>query len=178
VAIQDAVRHQYEVLCQALGLVPIEITTPSFQLCNVWLASQDQAKPERPAADFLWLSLLDRTFTLLAFHRGQPVFTRSKVLGPANTGDAGRLAGTEQIEWIASECEASLRLYEEQGVPGNPSRLVVVSDVPTEVLQTRLTERLSMDVVRFDWRLCEPRRWRVKGKDLPASAMAAVANVC
>ena len=178
VAIQDVVRHQYQVLCQAVGLVPINITTPSFQLCNVWLASQDQATPARAVADFLWLSLLDRTFTLFAFHRWQPVFTRSKVLGPANAGGSDRLADTEQIEWIASECEASLRLYDEQGVPSRPSRLVVVADEPTEALQACLTERLSMDVVPFDWRLCEPLRLGVKGKDLPIGAMSAIASVC
>jgi hypothetical protein len=177
VAIQDVVRHQYEVLCQAVGLVPIDITTPSFQLCNVWLASQDQVTPARGVVDFLWLSLLDRTFTLLAFRRRQPVFTRSKVLGPANAGGSDRLADAEQIEWIASECEASLRLYDEQGVPSRPPRLVVVADEPTEALQACLTERLSMDVVPFDWSLCEPMRWRVKGKDLPAAAMAAIASV-
>lgn len=178
VAIQDVVRHQYEGLCQAVGLVPIDITTPSFQLCNVWLASQDRAAPAPAVADFLWLSLLDRAFTLFAFHRRQPVFTRSKMLGPAHAGGSDRLAETEQIEWIASECEASLRLYGEQGVPGRPSRLVVVADQPTEALQAYLQERLSMEVVPFDWRLCEPMRWRVKGADLPIGAMAAIASVC
>lgn len=178
VAIQDAVRRQYEGLCQAVGLVPIDVTTPSFQLCNVWLASQDQATPARPVADFLWLSLLDRTFTLCAFHRGQPVFTRSKLLGPTGAGGLDRRLDAEQLEWIASECEASLRLYEEQGVPGQPSRLVVVADEGSETLQAGLQERLSLEVVSFDWTVCEPMRWRIRGKDLPASAMAAIASVC
>lgn len=178
VAIQDVVRHQYEVLCQAVGLVPIHITTPSFQLCNVWLASSDQATSPRAVADFLWLSLLDRTFTLFAFHQRQPVFSRSKMLGPAHASGSDRLAETEQIEWIASECEASRRLYGEQGVPGRPSQLVVVADEPTEALQACLQERLSMEVVPFDWRLCEPLRWRVKRKNLPLRAMVAVASVC
>lgn len=178
VAIQDVVRHQYEALCQAVGLVPIDITTTSLQLCNIWLASEQQAKPARDVPDFLWLSLLDRTFTLMAFHRGQPTFTRSKVLGPAQAGGPNRLADADQLEWIAGECEASLRLYDEQGVPGRPSRLVVVADELPETFQGHLEERLSVEVVLFDWTLCEPRRWRIKRKALPTGAMAAIASVC
>lgn len=178
VAVQDAVRHQYEVLCHAVGLVPIEVTTPSFQLCNLWLASQCRAKPARPDADFLWLSLLDRSFTLFAFHRGQPTFTRSKVLGPGSAGGSDPVLGTEQVEWIASECEASLRLYEEQGLPGRPARLVVVAEEPSPELQERLSAQLSCEVVPFDWGLCNPTQWRVRGKELPTNAMSAVASVC
>jgi hypothetical protein len=178
VAVQDAVRHQYDALCHGVGLVPIEITTPSFQLCNLWLASQGRAKPAQPAPDFLWLSLLDRSFTLFAFHRGQPAFMRSKVLGPGSVGGSDPVLGTEQVEWIAGECEASLRLYEEQGLPGRPARLVVAVEEPSPELQERLRAQLSCEVVPFDWGLCDPTRWRMRGKELPTSAMAAIASIC
>ncbi len=174
-AIHEAVLEQYEALCAACHLVPVQITTAGLQLCNLWLDSQPNPPTGALEPDVLWVSLLDRTFSALAFQQGRLVFTRTKLLG---AGEAEGLSGGNGAEAVAREVGTSLRVWQDTGQAAREPRLVlaVPSDEP-EMLRA-LEEETRMPVERLDWDLFRQLGWTKRMQQVPLSAMPAVAGLC
>ncbi len=177
-ALHEEVLTQYEALCDACNLVPVEVTTPTVQLCNLWL--EKHVLPGRPgaASDALWVSLMDRTFTVLAFHRGRLSFTRSKLLAGVQSVDSGKPLNGDQLDWVAREVDASVRIWQEATPEAAIGKILLATDEPETDLSRLLHEQLGADVEHIDWTLFRQLGWTKRMQQLPLSAMPAVAGLC
>jgi hypothetical protein len=178
VAIHESVLHQYEALCTGANLVPVEVTTSTFQLCNLWLESRPAQPREAAGGDVLWVNLLDRTFSILAFQHGRLAFTRAKLLAADDRLSEGKRMSSEQISWVVRECLTSLHIWQEAAPDVTAPRVIVAVDEPEPALVGELEEALSSQVDLLDWTLFRQLGWTKRMQQLPFSAMPAVAGLC
>ncbi len=177
-AIHETVLEQYESLCMASGLVPLVMTTPIFQLCNLWLESQPCLSRAGSGADVLLISLLDRTFSVVAFRQGRPAFTRSKGLVSAQGEAASKRLTADQIAWTIRESAVSLRIWQEAASDGPMPWVVVAAEEAEPELVRELHESLQTPVHLLDWTLFRRLGWTKRMGQLPLNAMPAVAGLC
>ncbi|GKS58861.1 hypothetical protein YTPLAS18_23880 [Nitrospira sp.] len=175
-AMHQAVLEQYEALCVAIQLLPVAITTPSFQLCDLWMNSQPAEPRGQSNLDVLWISLLDQSFSVLGFRQGRPVFTRSKVLPPRSVTGSGLTAA--QRAWIVRESIVSMEICRGAAPEGVVKRAVLASGEPEPELVQELEARLGMDVEPLEWSLFRQLGWTKRMQQLPLCAMSAVAGLC
>jgi len=125
VMIGESVLHQYEMVCDELGLVPVSVQTTSLLLHNV---ARGYSPVEEPSG---WLSVLDEGFTFMVHQAGRPVFVRTKT----------------QSTQILDDLAASLAFYEETH-PGPPlRRLYVLSNEWEPDAMTAISKDLDLEVV-------------------------------
>ena len=138
VAVQEPILRQYEEVCEAVGLLPMEVDLASLRL---WPALKHLSPVAEPAA---WLSLLDGGFTFMTFRNGRPVFVRCKI--QADDGEAGAFQN------LVRSCELAAQVQ-----PGEPPRqLLLVSERPAPDLAQRITEHLHLSVVSVSGRELMP----------------------
>ncbi len=177
-ALHEEVLRQYEALCDACNLVPVEVTTPTVQLCNLWLEKSVPPGRRSVVPDALWVSLMDRTFTVLAFHRGRLSFTRSKLLAGAQSSGAARSLNGDQLDWVVREVDASVRVWQESTPEAAIGKVLLAVDDPETDLSRLLQEQLGADVERIDWTFFRQLGWTKRMQQLPLNAMPAVAGLC
>ena len=155
VVIRDQVLRQYEAVCEAAGLAPVEVDIASFRLWNLFL---NAAAPQDPVAG---LCLLDGGFTLLIFHEGRLAFQRIK------------MRSQDGFEDLAN----SLAYYTETHPEAVPKRLTLISDAPEPELMPRIAEKLKMEVVELTWTDLRRAGWVSVEDAVPAEALPAVASL-
>jgi Tfp pilus assembly protein PilN len=159
VAVQEPILRQYEEVCEAVGLLPMEVDLASLRL---WPALKHPAPVAEPAA---WLSLLDGGFTFMTFRNGRPAFFRCKI--QADDGEAGA------FQDLVRSCELAAQVQ-----PGEPPRqLLLVSERPAPDLAQRITEHLRLPVVSVSGRELMPPKADPAGKAMPVAWLPAVAGL-
>ncbi len=159
VAIREAVLGQYEAVCEAVGLYPVDINVASFFL---WSAHIDAVSPAEP---FAWLSLLDDGFTCAVHHEGRPVFLRTK-----NQSGTGR-------EGVFQDLTRSLAFCADTCPQVSPRRLVMVGEEPDADLERRVTDELGLDVIRVSGGNLRLPGWAPHDGAVPVGALPAVAGL-
>lgn len=177
-AVHERVLEQYEELCAAANLVPVQITTASFQLCNLWFESRPKATAATADPDVLWVSLLDHTFSVLAFHGGRLVFTRSKLLPGWDAAGQEAWTAADRAATVSKEMVTSMQVWQETGQHGTEPRMVLAVDQSDTDLARALQEELQIPIEVLDWNLFRQLGWAKRMQQLPLAAMPAVAGLC
>lgn len=129
VVIREAVIQQYEAVCEAVGLIPVEVDVATFRLCNFF------ANLVPATGSIAWLTLLDDGFTLVIFQAGRPALVRTKARSYSDPTS------------LLQDVSHSLTLHEGQFRTA-PHRLVVVSEDPGSELIQHLGAELGLEVVQ------------------------------
>lgn len=133
VVIREAVVKQYEAVCEAVGLFPVEVDIATFRLCNLFSNLM-------PAGESVaWISLLDDGFTLIIFRGGRPALMRTKARTYSDP------------EGLLQDVAHSLTLHGEGQSHPAPRRLILLSEHVESELIDRMTADLGMQVIQPGW---------------------------
>lgn len=157
-AIRETVLHQYEGVCEAVGLHPVSMDIAGFRL----RAAMGEAIPA--AESVTWLSLLDGGFTLFVHHAGRLTFLRTK-----RQPESGR-------EGVFRDLAASLAYYAEAHPQERPSRFMVVSEQPEYELIQRVTNEFGLHVIPVNGDEVRPLGWVQGDPPVPVAAWPAIAG--
>lgn len=174
-AIHEAVVAQYEALCEACHLVPVDITTAGLRLCNLWMEGQRVPANGAPEPDTLWVSLLDHSFSTLAFQRGRLTFTRTK---PLDATEAEHGSAADRAAAILKEVRLSVQVWQESRQTAVQPRIVLVAPQPEPAVVQALQDDAQLAVESLDWTLFRRLGWAKRMQHVPLSGMAAVAGLC
>jgi hypothetical protein len=158
-AIRETVLRQYEAVCEAVGLIPMEVDIASFRLWNMFAPAVPSDKP------VAWLSLLDGGFSLIVFHAGRPTFLRTKF--QTRTASDG----------VLRDLTDSLEVYAERHPEAPPRRLVLASEVPEPDLMARASAELGLEVTQAGWEGARRAGWPQMDEATPVGVLAAVAGL-
>lgn len=172
VAIQEAVLHQYESLCESAGLIPHEVGITSLQLFNLW--TKVAGRVRRAKADFLWATVADQALTTMVFQRGRLLFYRCKLLRTEHTTP---VATTDLLNKIIEECGASLELCQQRHPELAVTHAVLCSDGEGPVLQTRVETSFGLSVEQMDWGVIDARGLAARGSQRGIASLAAMAGI-
>ncbi|MDH4152903.1 MAG: hypothetical protein OEV01_03870 [Nitrospira sp.] len=172
VAIQESVLRQYESLCESVGLIPSEVGITSLRLVDLW-------KRVSPGAgwlgrDLLWITLSDRSLTIMVFQQGQVVFYRCKLLGE-NAVEGLATAGL--LNRVLDECRTSLDVCQQQHPSLDIHDAVFCGDGEITSLQAELQEQLQLAVQQFGWNSIKTLGWETRGSQQGMASLAAIAGV-
>lgn len=159
VAIRETVLRQYEELCEATGLSPVEVDTAAGRLCS---ALADSAPADGPVA---WLSLLDDGFTFFICREGNPSFIRTKIQAPSGW------------DGVLHDLAASLAFYTETRPQSPPKQLMLICEEPVSTQNQRLTEELGLNVVPITGAHLRPSLPDSGSRQLSVDALTAVAGL-
>ncbi|MFO0773280.1 MAG: hypothetical protein U0172_01270 [Nitrospiraceae bacterium] len=176
-AIQESVLAQYEALCEACRLVPVAVTTAGLQLCHHWLERRAEGPAGDLAGDFLWVSLLDQTFSALAFRDGRLAFTRTKPLGGLDL-----LSPDDRASSLVKEVHTSLHLWN-AAQPAAPRttaapRIVIAGTQADQQFIQCMREESQVSAEIVDWSFFAKGAWSKQFAHTPLAAMPAVAALC
>lgn len=172
VAIQESILRQYESLCESVGLISSEVGITSLRLADLW--KRTSRGTGWLHQDVLWITLLDRSLTIMVFQRGQIVFYRCKLLG-VDTSEV--LATANLLDKVFEECCASLEVCQQQYPDVDIHDAVICGDGEIASLQAGLQERFQLAVHQFGWQSVEPLGWGTKGGQQGMASLAAIAGV-
>jgi hypothetical protein len=172
VAIQESVLRQYESLCESVSLIPSEVGIISLRLVDLW-------KKVSPGAgwlgrDVLWITISDRSLTIMVFQQGQVVFYRCKLLG---VDMSEGLATSGLLNRVLDECRASLEVCQQQYPSLDIHDAVICGDGELASLQAELQGQLQLAVQEFGWRSIERFGWEARGSQQGMACLAAIAGV-
>lgn len=172
-AIREAVLRQYESVCDAVGLNPLEVESVTTRLFNCWGHVTGWFRRHDPS-DLLWISVLDSGLTVLVIHQGAPVYFRAKRLPqPAKTESVP----VNREEGIVDDVVASLASCADAFPKAIPSRFVLASDAGDLHLLEALRRELKLEGEELDWRLAQRAGWRTEKGDGGFAVVPAVAGV-
>lgn len=158
-AMRDAVLRQYESVCDAVGLNPLEVESVTTRLFNCWGRVTGWFRRHDPA-DLLWISVLDSGLTVLIIHQGAPVYFRAKRLPPPAKSES---VPVDREDRIVEDVVASLESCADAYPKAVPSRFVLASDAADLHLLEALRGELGLEGEELDWRLAQRAGWG-KGK--------------
>jgi len=159
VAIRETVIKQYEEVCEAVGLLPVEVDTATFRLCNLFSNLLPAVEP------MAWLSLLDDGFTLIIFWAGRPALVRTKARTYADP------------EGLFQDIANSLTLLGEGHTQPAPRRLILFAEEPGSELIQRLSTELGLEVIQPGWSEIKHAGWSPSDSPHQVSSLAAVAGL-
>ncbi|MBH0208191.1 MAG: hypothetical protein HP495_06690 [Nitrospira sp.] len=172
VAIQESVLRQYESLCESVGLLPFEVGITSLRLVNLWKRIARRADWLRH--DVLWITVFDRSLTIMIFRRGQIMFYRCKLLGV----DASEVLATDELRnRVLDECRASLEVCQQQHPSLDIDHAVICGDGEVASLRDELQGPFRLDVQQLDWKSIEALGWGSRGSQHSMASLAAIAGV-
>lgn len=172
VAIQESVLHQYESLCESVGLIPHEVGITSLRLYNLW--KKVAGRLSRQKADFLWATVADRALTTMVFQQGQLLFYRCKLLG----GDtAATVRMTDPLDKVIEECGASLELCQQRHPDLAVTHAVLCGDGEVAALKARFEASLGLSVEHMDWGVIDALGLATRGSQRGIASLAAMAGV-
>lgn len=172
VAVQESILRQYESLCESVGLIPSEVGITSLRLVDLWRKVSAGARWLRH--DVLWVTLSDRSLTIMVFQRGRMVFYRCKLLSV----DAVEVpARGDLLNRVLDECRASLDICQQQHPSIDIHDAVICGDGEMASLQAELEGHLQLAVQQFGWKSVEKLGWGAKGSEQGIAALAAIAGV-
>ncbi|MGQ0668042.1 MAG: hypothetical protein ACT4O4_13505 [Nitrospiraceae bacterium] len=172
VAIQESVLHQYEALCESVGLIPHEVGLTSLRLFDLWQRASGRSNWRR--RDFLWASVSDHALTTMVFQRGSLLFYRCKLLG-GDTTDVGK--NPVLLGKIIDECGASLDACQQRFPSAVIKEAVVCADGDLSALQAKVEAGLELSVERLGWRSVEALGWVTNASHRGMTSLAAMAGV-
>ncbi|HXF93513.1 MAG TPA: hypothetical protein VNK46_12205 [Nitrospiraceae bacterium] len=176
VVIQDAVLAQYELACESVGLIPVDVDIASFRLFNLWAATAGWTGTS--AGDLMWLNVADGGLTLFLFHDGRLVFVRTKLLGSAVPSEDGLHTGPDdRNRRVIDECLASIQACRERHPRLTVQRLAFAADDPDPELPEVLAQELDVPVHPLNWSQIQRAGWKPVGKVVDAVALPAIAGV-
>ena len=159
VAIRETVIKQYEEVCEAVGLLAVEVDTATFRLCNLFSNLVPAAEP------VAWLSLLDDGFTLIIFRAGRPALVRTKARTHADP------------EGLFQDIVNSLTVNGEGHTQSAPRRLILFAEEPASDLVRRLNSDLGLEVIQPGWNEVKHAGWSPPDSAHQVSILAAVAGL-
>ncbi len=172
VAIQESILRQYESLCESVGLIPSEVGVTSLRLVDLWKRISGGASWFR--RDVLWITLSDRSLTIVVFQRGRMVFYRCKLLGV----DASEIPATvDLVNRVLDECRASLDVCQQQYPSIDIHDAVLCADGEIAPLQSELQGQLQLAVQAFNWQSVEALGWGGEESHQGMASLAAIAGV-
>ena len=174
IAVQEAILAEYEAACEAVGLLPREVTVASFRLFDLWLKAAGGARCLN--RDLAWITVLDGGLTCLIIHNGRPVFFRTKFL----TSDTGQIQEAESptgIERIVRDTELSILACREHFPDLQLSRLVLMSDSAMPGLEDALGQELGVSTDQLEWNHVETVGWTSLGGSSSLAALPVVAGL-
>ena len=159
VAVRETVIKQYEAVCEAVGLFPVEVDTATFRLCNLFSNLVPAAEP------VAWLSLLDDGFTLIIFRAGRPALVRTKARTYSDP------------EGLFQDIANSLTLHGEGHTQSAPRRLILLAEEPGSELVQRISSELGLEVIQPGWDEVKHAGWSPSDSPHQVSILAAVAGL-
>lgn len=172
VAIQESILRQYESLCESVSLIPSEVGITSLQLVDLWKRISGGTGWVRH--DLLWITVSDRSLTIMIFQRGQIVFYRCKLLGV----DASEIVATvDLLNRVLDECRASLEVCQQQYPSIDIHDAVICADGEIASLQSELQGQLHLVVQQFSWKSIETLGWGAKGNRQGMASLVAIAGI-
>jgi hypothetical protein len=173
IAVQESILGEYEAACEAVGLLPQEVTVASFRLFDLWLKAAGGARCLH--RDLAWVSVSDGALTCLVMHDARPVFVRTKLL-------AGDLAGEElssqtSVARIVRETELSILACREHVPDLHLSQLVLMTETDMPGLEDQLGQALGVATDQLQWEHVETVGWGHDGGTTSLAALPVVAGL-
>ena len=174
IAIQEAILTGYEACCEAVGLLPQEVTVVSFRLFDLWLKVAGGARCLK--RDLAWVIVADGGLTCLIIHEGRPVFMRTKLLA----GETLQLEDMRNHEWvdrIVRETGSSLIACQERFPHVQLKQLVLVTDSDMPGLENALGNELGVATDQLRWEHLESLGWSHEGGGKSLATLPVVAGL-
>jgi hypothetical protein len=172
VSIQESVLHQYESLCESVGLIPYEVGITSLRLFNFW--KRVAGRLSRRKSDFLWATVADRALTTMVFQQGRLLFYRCKHLGGE---PAASVATADQLDKVIEECGASLELCQQRHPELAVTHAVLCGDGEVAALKTKVEGSFGLSVEQMDWGVIDARGLAARGSQRGVVSLAAMAGI-
>jgi type IV pilus assembly protein PilM len=174
IAIQESILHQYESVCESVGLLPQEVAVASFRLFDLWLRVAGGRR--RLEKDLVWVTISDGGLTCFMIHEGRPVFVRTKLL-TTETMQRGNDRSREWVEKIVHETGTSLLACQERHPGFQIKNLVLVSDCELSGLEDALGDACGVGTEQLDWDHVESLGWSHDGGSTALAALPALAGL-
>lgn len=172
VSIQESVLHQYESLCESVGLIPYDVGITSLRLLDLWRRVSNG--PGWLRRNVLWISVSDRALTTIVCRRARPMFYRCKLLGE-EVSDA--LSKPDVLNRILEECGASLEVCRQRHPSATIDHAVICAEGEVAALQEQIEGELQLSVERLGWKSVETLGWVAKGNHRGIASLAALAGL-
>jgi hypothetical protein len=174
IAIQESILTEYEAACEAVGLLPQEVTVASFRLFDLWLKAAGGTRCLN--RDLAWVTVLDGALTCLIIHDGRPVFTRTKFLA-ADPLSGEEMGSQDTIAKIVRETELSILACREHVPELNLARLVLMTESELPGLEDQLGHDLGVSTDQLHWDHVESVGWSHDGGSTSLTALPVVAGL-
>jgi Tfp pilus assembly PilM family ATPase len=142
-AIRNEILAQYEAPLKEKGIEPVSIGIVSFHLFNLYLPFL--LSSTEPSRDFVFLSRVDQSFTIMICRRGAVDFVRVKEL-PAGLEEGRAEAVSERI---LAEISTSLAFYHESTAAPDLHHLFLSSDPALSDLDETLREKFGLTPIHL-----------------------------
>jgi hypothetical protein len=169
-AVQQSILTQYESLCESVGLLPQAVHVSSADVFNLWFRVAGGYR--RFARDLACLTVLDGGLTCIVFHRGRPVFVRTKLLGVESGGATGDGAVEDRI---LHETAASFLACRERHPGVEVKDIVLMAEGGGRQLEDLLANELGAAVDRLAWDHVHALGWKPAGGNTSAAVLPVVA---
>jgi hypothetical protein len=173
-AIQESILAEYEVACEAAGLLAQEVTVASFRLFELWLKAAGGTRCLN--RDLALVTVADGGLTCLIIHDARPVFVRTKFL----TGDSKpeeEMGSQEDTARIVREIELSILACQEHVPDLRLARLVLMSENDLPELEARLGHELGVSTDQLQWAHVEAVGWAHDGGSSSLAMLPVVAGL-
>lgn len=174
IVIQEAILAEYEAACEAVGLLPQEVTVASFRLFDLWLKAAGGARCVN--RDLAWVTIADGGLTCCIIHEGRPVFVRTKLLA-GEAAQAEDMRSHEWIEKIVRETGTSLLACQERFPNLQLEQLVLVTDGDMPGLEGALGNELGVATDQLQWDHVETLGWSHEGGSTSLATLPVVAGL-
>ena len=174
IAVQESILAEYEAACEAVGLLPQEVTVASFRLFDLWLKAAGGSRCLN--RDLAWITVSDGGLTCLIIHDARPVFVRTKLLG-SEPGSADGVASPENLERILRETELSILACQEHVPDLRLAQLVLMTESELPGLEDELGQALGVETDQLLWEHVESVGWAHDGGDRSLALLPAVAGL-
>jgi len=174
IAIQEAILAEYEAACEAVGLLPQEVTVASLRLFDLWLKAAGGARCLN--RDLAWVTVSDGGLTCFIIHEGRPVFVRSKLL----VGDAVPVEEMSNRDWVGKivrETGTSILACREHFPNLQLKQLVLVTDGDMPGLEDALGKELGVATDQLHWEHVQNLGWSHGGGSTSLATLPVVAGL-
>jgi hypothetical protein len=173
IAIQEAILAEYEAACEAVGLLPQEVTVTSFRLFDLWLKAAGGARCLK--RDLAWVTIADGGLTCFIIHEGRPIFVRTKLL--LGETQSQEMRDREWVHKIVRETGLSLAACQEHFPNLQLKQVVLVTDSDVPGLEDALGQELGVATDQLHWDHVEHLGWSHEGGSKSLTTLAVVAGL-
>jgi hypothetical protein len=172
IAIQEAILAEYEAACEAVGLLPQEVSVASCRLFDLWLKTAGGVRCLK--RDLAWVTIADGGLTCFIIHEGRPVFVRTKLLA----GEAAQeMRDREWVDKIIRETGLSLAACQEHFPKLQLKHVVLMTDSDVPGLEDTLGNELGVATDQLHWDHVEHLGWSHEGGSKSLATLPVVAGL-